>query len=171
MPTFGGYTGRHIRPVSLAAVATLSQLTNCQICGVGGVENYENILEFIMLGAVTAQLGSVIMREGYGVIGEAVRGLETWMRTHKCSGYDDIRGSALGSLLPYEQISPRRCRCRLVSPCEDSACLRCVKGCMYGALLMEDGKLKTLPSRCTGCGFCVPRCPKNRLALEAIQAD
>ncbi len=169
MPTFGGYTGRHIRPVSLAATATLSQLTNCQICGVGGVENHLNILEFIMLGAVTAQLGSVIMRDGYGVIGEAARELEAWMRAHGCESYGEIRGAALSSLQPYEQLPAVRHQSRLAAPCGDAACLRCVKGCMYGALAFEDGAVQNHPSRCTGCGFCVARCPKGLLSLTAAE--
>ena len=39
-----GYTGSHIKPISLAATATLSQLTNMDISSVGGIRNGRDIL-------------------------------------------------------------------------------------------------------------------------------
>lgn len=166
MPTYGGYTGRHIRPVSLAATATLAQMTDCQICGVGGVENYRNILEFMMLGAATAQLGSVIMLQGYGVITDTVRGLSKWMESHGCKSYDEIIGAALPTLSPYEKVERRQVVSRLAEPCCDRECGLCVRGCMYEALAFGEDGVQINPALCTGCGLCVQRCPRGILRLE-----
>ncbi len=166
MPTYGGYTGKHIRPVSLAATATLSQMTDCQICGVGGVETYENILEFMMLGAATAQLGSVIMLKGYDVITETVKGLAGWMESHGCQSYGEIIGAALPTLSPYEKIERMRAVSCLTEPCGDRACGLCVRGCMYEALTFGEDGVRCDPALCTGCGLCVQRCPRGILKLK-----
>ncbi|WP_419491090.1 4Fe-4S dicluster domain-containing protein [Anaerotruncus massiliensis (ex Liu et al. 2021)] len=166
MPTYGGYTGKHIRPVSLAATATLSQMTDCQICGVGDVETYENILEFMMLGAATAQLGSVIMLKGYDVITETVKGLAGWMESHGCQSYGEIIGAALPTLSPYEKIERMRAVSCLTEPCGDRDCGLCVRGCMYEALTFGEDGVRCDPALCTGCGLCVQRCPRGILKLK-----
>lgn len=165
-PTFAGYTGRHIRPISLAATATLSQLTDCQICGVGGIEDYRNILEFMMVGAVTAQLGSVVMLQGYNVITETVAALERWMPTHGYQSFDDIRGVALKSLYPYEKVEKTNWVMRMQQPCHDEKCSICISGCMYGALTFSNGQVQLDEKRCTGCGLCAQRCPASLLQLQ-----
>lgn len=166
LPTYGGYTGPHIRPVSLAATAMLAQITNSQICSVGGVEDYRNVLEFLMLGARTVQLGSTIMLNGYERITETVRNLEAWMEEHGEKDYEQLSGAALSSLQPYEQVAKRERRVCLSGSCRDADCSLCVRGCMYGALQFRDGRLRSLRDRCSGCGLCVQRCPGGLLHLE-----
>ena len=161
MPTYGGYTGRHIRPISLAATATLAQLTDLPICGVGGVEDYRSILEFIMLGAAAAQLGSAIMLHGYDLITKTVRALEDWMQAHGYDDYSSITGAALSSLTPFEKAVHRRAVCRMTQPCSRTGCGLCTCGCMYGTLVMEPDGVHLNSSQCTGCGLCVQRCPQD----------
>lgn len=168
MPTYGGYTGRHIRPISLAATATLAQLTDLPICGVGGVEDYRSILEFIMLGAVTAQLGSAIMLYGYDLITKTVRALDDWMDAHRYDDYSAITGAALSSLTPYEKAAHRHGVCRMTQPCARADCALCARGCMYNALIMESDGVHLDPSLCTGCGLCVQRCPHGLFHLETF---
>ena len=166
MPTFGGYTGPHIRPISLAATATLAQLTDCQICSVGGVEDYVNILEFMMLGATAVQLGSVVMLRGYGTIADTVERLEHWMQAHGCDGYGPLIGAALPTLRPHGRLPRSRKAARLLRPCGDASCGLCVSGCMYGALCFGEEGVRVTPARCSGCGLCGQRCPEGALALE-----
>ena len=88
VPTFGGYSGPHIFPITLAATATLSQLlTTAQISSKGGVRTFQNILECIMLGAQTVQLGSAVMLEGYGVITRLLEQMESWMKEKGLTDY------------------------------------------------------------------------------------
>ena len=141
-------------------------MTDCQICGVGGVETYENILEFMMLGAATAQLGSVIMLKGYDVITETVKGLAGWMESHGCQSYGEIIGAALPTLSPYEKIERMRAVSCLTEPCGDRACGLCVRGCMYEALTFGEDGVRCDPALCTGCGLCVQRCPRGILKLK-----
>jgi len=49
LPTYGGYSGPPIKPLGLASVATIAQSTKLPVCGIGGIESYENVLEYMML--------------------------------------------------------------------------------------------------------------------------
>ena len=160
VPTFGGYSGPHIFPITLAATATLSQLlTSAQISAKGGIRTYQNILECIMLGAETVQLGSAVMLEGYGVITELLTQLENWMTARHFTGYQEVRGTALGSLSSFEDLVPWElkavpCRATGFSAEELEQLVQCQKACMSGALRLEDGDLSVDTDRCDGCGLC-----------------
>lgn len=46
----------------------------------------------------------------------------------------------------------------------------CVKACEFGALSIENGIAHIDESKCTGCGRCVSRCPKNLIMLQKESA-
>jgi dihydroorotate dehydrogenase/NAD-dependent dihydropyrimidine dehydrogenase PreA subunit len=166
MPTYGGYTGTQIRPISLATTASLKQRTPFQICSVGGISTSENALEFIMLGAQAVQIASVILLEGYGAIGSIISGVEAWLAEHGYSDYPEIRGAALASLRPFEDLSPAPLKAAVKERCT-SACEICLRGCIYHAIHRDgDGAIRIDPDACSGCGWCVARCPENKLELR-----
>lgn len=41
----------------------------------------------------------------------------------------------------------------------------CLRACQFDAIVIEDGLAKILKDKCTGCGLCVPACPKNIIEL------
>ena len=106
MPTHGGYTGTNVRPITLSAIAALSQNSNLPVAATGGFDAAENVIEAIELGATTVMLGSALLG-GYGIITETVRRLEEWLEKN---GYGDIgalRGAALQYLRSYEELHER----------------------------------------------------------------
>ncbi|GKH46299.1 MULTISPECIES: 4Fe-4S binding protein [Anaerotruncus] len=168
-PTIGGYSGPHIRPVSLAATAMLSQLADCQIASMGGVEDALSALEFLMLGASVVQLGSAVLLGGYGRITRTVEDLEAWMRVHRYGSVEELRGIALDSLSPFEEILTRRLHASLDSPCGQSCgeggC-PCVTACLDGAVVREGDRVRVVRERCSGCGLCVSLCPGGHFSLR-----
>lgn len=164
MPTYGGYSGRNIHPIALATTATLKQITSIPVCGCGGIRSAENALEFIMMGAECVQLASVIMEQGYGVIAEIIHGMEDWMTQHHCTSLREIRGAALDSLQPFEDVQPQPLTASLLSPC-CAGCDLCRQGCLYQAIARDEGGIRIDRSRCTGCGFCAARCPEHKIRL------
>jgi len=167
MPTFGGYSSENIRPVSLATTAMLKQYTPFHICSCGGISTYEHALEFIMLGASAVQLASAIHIGGYEVIADVLRGLEAWMAQHNYSDFSEIRGAALSSLRPFEDIRPRPVRAQLMKPCA-TECDICRRGCIYQAISRRDGSIALDQKACIGCGYCLARCPEKKFAWDWI---
>lgn len=166
MPTYGGYSGDDIRPVALATTAALRQYTAFQICSCGGIFDYRNALEFIMLGADAVQLATAIQLHGCGVIHDVVEGLSQWLRAHGYENLDAVRGAALQSLKPFEEIRPRPLSAVVQQPCAEKDCDACAEGCLYDAISRDaDGTVAIDHDRCDGCGLCIARCPKKKLLL------
>ena len=160
MPTYGGYTGEHIRPISLATTATLAQLTKCQLSGIGGIFNYKNALEYIMLGSTTVQLASAIQLGGYNVISKIIKDLNQWIEVNSHNNINNLRGSALKSLEAYEDIPVENLVARIKTPCKSTNISKAYSACIYNAIEILDQGPNVLDDLCTGCGLCVEICPE-----------
>ena len=168
MPTYGGYTGEAIRPVSLATTAMLRQYTPFYICGCGGISGSKQALEYMMLGANAVQIASAMFEKGEGVISETLTGIETWLTEHGYNSVSDICGLALQRLRPFEDVPRRPVHAALSTPCSDRACDICRRGCIYHAVSLDDGGYRIDPDACGGCGFCVDACPEKRITLDTL---
>lgn len=163
LSSYAGYSGEPIKPMALATVATLKQLTQLPVCGCGGVQTAEDVLEFLMLGAGAVEIASVILREGYGVIEKILQDLDRWLDGHRYGAADQVVGLALDTISPFEEVSPCQLKARLVGSCD--GCGICVPACIYDALVCESGTVSILHENCTGCGMCVELCPRKAMQL------
>ncbi len=168
MPTYGGYTGECIRPVSLATTAMLKQYTPFYICGCGGITGPHEALEYMMLGANAVQLASAIFEKGTSVIGETVRGIENWLSAHGYRSVEEIYGLALQQLRPFEDVPRRPVHAAFASPCNDETCDICRRGCIYHAVTHLSDGYRIHPEICGGCGYCVGACPQSRIVLKSL---
>jgi dihydroorotate dehydrogenase (NAD+) catalytic subunit len=55
----GGYSGPGIKPVALAKVYELYNVVKIPIIGIGGIMNWEDVIEFMLVGSAAVQLGTV----------------------------------------------------------------------------------------------------------------
>ncbi|SCG82359.1 dihydroorotate dehydrogenase family protein [Proteiniborus sp. DW1] len=166
LPTYGGYSGEGIRPIALATVAGISQAVKIPVSGIGGIENYKNVIEYIMLGASTVQLCTSLIMNGYGRINEILGDLENWLEHKGFNSLDEIRGQALSSLKSFEEISIEPYIAKVSNVCNMNDCNICIKSCMYGAISTKNDIIVIDDSKCTGCGLCVSLCKKKFIYLD-----
>lgn len=167
MPAYGGYTGQHIHPVSLAITAALQQYTPLQVVSAGGILDAETAIEFLMLGATALELASAILWKGYTVITEVVEGVDSWLAGQGVQDLAEIRGAALPTLSAFEDIVPRNLLASTRQPCGRTDCLICIQSCLPDAVYLTAEELIDIKAdRCDGCGLCVDRCPDGLLVLE-----
>lgn len=166
LPTYGGYSGAPIRPLGLASVATIAQAVDMPICGIGGIENYKNALEYIMLGASAVQVGTSVLINGFDRITEIVNDLEKWSDEKGIKEVKAIRGSALRNLKSFEEIKIEPVVSRIDRPECLRDCQACVRACIYGVIRKEDSKMVMDQEKCTGCGLCVFVCPDKKFHLD-----
>ena len=76
---FGGMSGPAIKPVALRCVYQVSQAVDLPIMGVGGIMNYQDVVEFLYAGASCVQVGTAIMYHGLDVFRKITSGLEKFM--------------------------------------------------------------------------------------------
>jgi len=170
LPTYGGYSGEPIRPIGLAAVATIKQSVNLPVSGVGGIADYRHMLEYMMLGADTCQLQTAILLHGYRVIPEILSSLSRWLEEHSFQTLDDIRGAALSKLKAFEEIILEPRVVTMLKECPLENCDKCIVCCLYGAIKKTgEGEVSVDVEKCSGCGLCISVCPEN--CFELILPD
>ena len=166
LSTYGGISGRYIRPLGLASVAAISQTVDIPICGIGGIETGKNAVEYMMMGASTVQVGTAVMIEGKEAVGRIISELESWLEEKGETSVESIRGRALKNMKSFDEMKIEPAVSTVSgTPCTEN-CRKCIKACMYGAIMKEDGEINVFKDKCTGCGLCTFICPAGKLKLD-----
>lgn len=165
LPTYGGYSGSPIKPLGLASVATIAQSTKLPVCGIGGIETHENVLEYIMLGASVIQMGTALMVYGFGHIEKVKRDLEAWMQENGIEDLSKIRSVALSAIKSFDEIQVEPKVSYLRNECTRVDCNKCIKCCVYEAITKENTDTRINAVQCRGCGLCCDICPDNKIEL------
>ncbi len=166
LPTYGGYSGAPIRPIGLAATASVAQAVSIPVCGVGGVESFKNALEYIMLGASAVQVGTAVMLGGSEIMGRMAEELERWADSRGITDLEQIRGMALNHMKPIREMKVEPVKCMKTETSCTEGCRKCIIGCTCGALKFVDGDVIIDEHLCNGCGLCVDLCDAKKLKLE-----
>ena len=166
LPTFGGYSGAPIRPIGLAATASIAQAVDIPVCGVGGVSDYTHVLEYMMLGASAVQVGTAVMLGGSEIIGKMAEELDGWMESHGITNLSEIRGRALEKMKSLKEMTAEPARCHaLDTPCI-AECRKCEIACVSGAIEKKGDQVVIAQNICNGGGLCVDLCEAEKLRLE-----
>ena len=166
LSTNGGYCGSAVKPIALHMVAALSrdERFNLPISGIGGISNWRDAVEFMLLGSSSVQVCTEVMLRGYRIVEDMIEGLEEYMRSHRFQKLDDFIGKAVpaysewGNLdLNYEtiaKIDAQKCiGCHLcVTACHDGA-HQCIHPQQNTRVPLVD------ESECVGCNLCKIVCP------------
>lgn len=88
----GGYSGPAIKPVALAKVYELTRRLSIPVIAIGGICSAEDVLEFMITGAVAVQLGTVNFYDPEATQ-RVRRELEEYCRRQKIARISEIIGS------------------------------------------------------------------------------
>ena len=165
--TNGGYCGPAVKPIALNMVKNCAQHPNMNlpISGIGGIENWRDAVEHILLGANSVQVCTAVMHYGFGIIREMLPGLERYMEEKGFASIDEMTGKALTNIKTWENLNLNY---KVVARIDESKCI----GCQLCYIACEDGAhqaigLPTGDSRvphilednCVGCNLCSIVCP------------
>lgn len=90
----GGLSGPAIKPVALAKILEISRSIDIPIIGIGGIMSWEDIIEFMIVGASAVQLGTVNFINPKASI-EALSGLTSYCEKMSIQKISDITGSRI----------------------------------------------------------------------------
>lgn len=92
--TFGGLSGPALKPVALRVVYEVAQVVKIPIVGIGGVGSLDDVLDFLMCGAVAVQVGTAVFADPVLPLKLADE-LAAWCATHGLASHRELIGTAL----------------------------------------------------------------------------
>lgn len=159
----GGYTGKAIKPIALRCVADVASAVNIQISGVGGIYDWRDAVQFLLMGATTLQVCTAVMHKGFGILNHMLDGLSRWLDTHHYHKPQEIVGLGIPRIVNIEELKTNNI---LKSKIDQNLCVNCglcFVSCRDGGHAAIDFNLERKVSineqRCVGCGLCVQICP------------
>jgi len=132
--THGGYCGPAVKPIALNMVSSCAgdPQVGIPISGIGGVQAWQDAVEFMLLGATNVQVCTAVMHYGFRIVEHLTDGLEMWMRRKSFSRCSDFIGASVGRLRDWSDLDLNY---KVVAQIEPAKCINC--GLCYVAC--EDG--------------------------------
>ena len=171
MSAVGGYSGSAVRPIALRFIAEMGQdpaLAGVHLSAMGGVETWQDALEYILLGAGSIQVTTAVMQYGYRIIDDLKAGLNLYLAEAGCGNVKEACGLALGAVSQTTDvlerdtvIFPRFRREKCIG------CGRCMISCSDGghqAIRLDADRRPVLDGKkCVGCHLCILVCPEKAI--------
>jgi len=166
LSTNGGYCGAAVKPIALHMVAALAREKQfgLPISGIGGVCNWRDAVEFILLGSSTVQVCTEVMLRGYKIVQDMTDGLQEYMRTHNFQRIDQMVGKAVPGFSEWGNLDLNYETVAKIDADKCIGCQLCVAACHDGAHQCIHPQQHTrVPhvdeSECVGCNLCQIVCP------------
>lgn len=167
--TYCGYTGPGIKPIALKAISQINKNSDLPISGIGGISNWQDATEFILLGASSVQVCTAVMWSGYKIIEKMKNGLSTFMDKHGFKHINEFIGitnkkvvDSVFKLKPNYDLTAF-----ITDKCTN--CGLCVTACLDGAnqAIISQGNMNPIvdKDKCVGCGLCVQVCPSSAINM------
>ncbi|QYR21879.1 NAD-dependent dihydropyrimidine dehydrogenase subunit PreA [Paenibacillus sp. sptzw28] len=174
----GGYCGPAVKPIALNMVAECARNegVGVPISGIGGISNWQDTVEFMLMGATGVQICTAAMHHGFRIVEEMIDGLNNYLDDKGIASVTDLIGQSVprysdwGDLdLNYKvvaRINTETCincnKCHIA--CEDTShqCIDMLTGDQ------GDRYLQVREEDCVGCNLCSIVCPVDG-AIEMVE--
>jgi dihydropyrimidine dehydrogenase (NAD+) subunit PreA len=166
--TNGGYCGPAVKPIALNMLKDLMkhpEIKNTPISGIGGIETWRDVVEFILLGATSVQVCTAVMHYGFGIVRELESGLINFMEDKGYTTIYDFAGKALPNVKEWKHLNLKSQVKAKINEDKCIGCELCYIACDDGAhqaiaLTTEGGRIPTIiEDNCVGCNLCALVCP------------
>lgn len=174
----GGYCGPAVKPIALNMVGECarSPYINVPISGIGGVSNWQDAAEFLLMGATGVQVCTAVMHHGFSIVEDMIDGLNNYLDDKGIASVKDIVGQ---SVPKYSDWGDLDLNYKVVAKINNDVCINCNKchiACedtshqCINLSVDTDGKpmLKVREEDCVGCNLCSIVCPVDG-AIEMIE--
>ncbi len=167
--TNGGYCGPAVKPIAMQMLKELAQhkeIKDTPISGIGGIETWRDVVEFILLGAESVQVCTAAMHYGFGIVREMEAGLKQFMSDKGYNTIYDFKGKALPNVTEWKHLNLKH---KVVAEIDKDKCVGCdlcYIACDDGAhqaIRIPEGNGNRIPEiideNCVGCNLCSLVCP------------
>ena len=89
----GGLSGKAIHPIAVKMVYDLYKILEIPIIGCGGASNWQDVIEFILVGASAVQIGT-ILHQGLDTVTDITNGLKKFLSDNEWNSISELKGLA-----------------------------------------------------------------------------
>jgi dihydropyrimidine dehydrogenase (NAD+) subunit PreA len=173
----GGYCGTAVKPIALHMLASLAKNPNFKlpISGIGGVNDWRDAVEFLLLGATSVQVCTAVMLKGYRIVEDMIEGLNQYMDSHGFETIDQMVGKAIPSYSEWGNLDLNYEIVAKINADKCIGCQLCVTACHDGAhQCIHPTQTSRVPvideDECVGCNLCQIVCPVEG-CIDMVQVD
>jgi dihydropyrimidine dehydrogenase (NAD+) subunit PreA len=164
----GGFSGPAVKPIALNMVSAVASDPDVRlpISGIGGIADWKDAVDFLLVGATTVQVGTSVMHHGFRIIDDLVDGLSTYLRSKGLHSPSELVGKALPTIGDWGQLDQTF---RLLAHVDEATCIHCnlcYAACNDGAhqaMRLEGSngtsRIVVEGDYCVGCRLCGYVCP------------
>ncbi|MBC7888742.1 MAG: NAD-dependent dihydropyrimidine dehydrogenase subunit PreA [Ferruginibacter sp.] len=166
---FGGYCGPAVKPIALKMLTTISQdptTSSVPVSGIGGVSDWRDAVEFMLLGASNVQVCTAAMKHGFRIIEDLCEGLNNWMDEKGYNTIYDFIGKSVEKITHWEDLDINYHHIAAINQDKCIHCGLCYIACEDGShqsIQLEYGKpynrYTIKDEECVGCNLCQLICP------------
>jgi dihydropyrimidine dehydrogenase (NAD+) subunit PreA len=130
----GGYCGPAVKPIALnmvSAIASDPQI-GLPISGIGGVQTWQDAVEFLLLGSTTVQVCTAVMHYGFRIVEHLISGLEQYLRSKQLTSVSALVGKSVPRIRNWGDLDLNY---KVVAEIDQNKCIHC--GLCY--IACEDG--------------------------------
>ena len=164
--TNGGYCGAAVKPIALHMVGALAREPEFKlpISGIGGITNWRDAVEFMLLGSSSVQVCTEVMLRGFRIVEDMIEGLTDYMERKGFATLDDMIGKAVPNFGEWGELDLNFETVAKIDANKCIGCNLCVVACDDGAhQCIHPAAGSRVPvvdeSECVGCNLCKIVCP------------
>jgi dihydropyrimidine dehydrogenase (NAD+) subunit PreA len=130
----GGYCGPAVKPIALNMVASVAgdPQIRVPVSGIGGIQAWQDAVEFLLLGAGSLQVCTAVMHYGFRIVEHLHSGLESFMREKGFRTINELVGLSVPRIKSWGELDLNY---KVVALIDQEKCVHC--GLCY--IACEDG--------------------------------
>jgi dihydropyrimidine dehydrogenase (NAD+) subunit PreA len=126
MSSHGGYCGPAVKPIALNMVAECARdaAVGIPISGIGGVSNWRDAVEFMLMGASNVQVCTAVMHHGFAIVEDMLDGLSNYLDSRGIVSLDGIIGKSVPRMTTWENLNLEY---KVIARIDQDKCIHCNK--------------------------------------------
>ena len=167
--TYGGCSGKIIKPIGLRCVAQIRQNSELPILGMGGISDWKDCVEYITVGSDVVQICTEVMLNGYAIINNLKSGLLDYLNSKGMNDISELINIVIPKLTSHKALNKKYKIYPQIDKEKCVLCGKCAKICKeseHNALSEDNGQIIVNKEKCAGCSLCSFVCPKNAISMN-----
>ena len=177
--THGGYCGPAVKPIALNMISEIYNHPEFKlpICGIGGIETWEDAVEHFLMGASTVQVCTAVMHYGFKIALDLNSGLNNYLDKHSMKRVTDLTGITAKKIKKWKELDLNY---KVIAKIDGNKCIgcqlcyiACEDGAHQSILLKKDSRIPIINEEtCVGCNLCSLVCPVEEcISMVHIKND